>query len=125
MLARRVDPALRGSAEAAKERQTLSHILAWICLVLVASTTAYGLQLTAAAMLPSAAAASQNQLSPATVTRSMLIVAVDPVTGERITQAVCEVPAYNFTSDVVLVDAADFRSVVGACNGGSVPAVRP
>jgi hypothetical protein len=40
---------------ATKEKADMSQMLVWICLVLVAPTTAHGLQLTAAALVPSAA----------------------------------------------------------------------
>lgn len=91
----------------------MSRIFAWICLVLVASTTAYGLQLTAAAMVPSTDAA--HRVTSATFTRRVLLVAVDPVTSDR-AQVECDVPSYSFTSDVVLLDANDFPAVAQRCN---------
>jgi hypothetical protein len=90
----------------------MSQMLAWICLVLVASTMAYGLQLTAAAIVPSAAAA--DQLTPATFTRKVLIVVVDPVTGDRV-QVECDAPANSFASDLFLVDANNFPAVAQVC----------
>ena len=98
----------------------MSQMLAWVCLVLVASTTAYGLQLTAAALVPSAAAA--NQVTPETPTRNVLIVAVDPVTGDR-AQVECGVPSYNFASDMYLVDANDFPAVARECTHGTTSGV--
>jgi hypothetical protein len=100
----------------------MSHVLAWICLVLVASTAAHALQLTAAAMVPSADAA--HQVTSATLTRKVLLVAVDPVTGDR-TQVECDVPSYSFTRDVVLVDAKDFPAVAQTCNHATASGVRP
>lgn len=91
----------------------MSRVLAWVCLVLLASTTAYGLQLTAAALVPSAAAA--NQVTSDTLTRNVLIVAVDPVTGDR-AQVECGVPSYSFASDMLLVDGRDFPTVARQCD---------
>jgi hypothetical protein len=90
----------------------MSQLLAWICLVLVASTTAYGLQLTATAITASAAAASQ--VSTATLTRRVLIIAVDPVTGDR-AQLECHVPSYTFANDVVVVHAKCFSEIARVC----------
>jgi hypothetical protein len=92
-----------------------------ICLVLVASTAAYGLQLTAAALLP--AAASADQLASAAGTRNVLIIAVDPVTGDR-AQLECHAPSSAFASDVLLVDASDFLVVSQRCSPPSTSGVR-
>jgi hypothetical protein len=100
----------------------MSQMLAWICLVLVASTTAYGLQLSVEKLVPSAVAA--NQVAPATFTRKVLIVAVDPVTGDR-EQAECDAPSNSFASDVLLVDASDFLAVIQSCSPPSALGVRP
>jgi len=91
----------------------MNQMLAWICLVLIASTTAYGLQLTAAALVPSAAEA--HQVISDTPTRNLLVVAVDPVTGGR-AQVECNVPSYSFASDTILVDSRDFPAVARECN---------
>jgi hypothetical protein len=90
----------------------VSRILALFCLLLVASTTPYGLQLTAAAMQP--AAATVDEPGPATGTRTMLIVAVDPVTGDR-AQLECQAPSSAFGSDVVVVDAEYFSEIARVC----------
>jgi hypothetical protein len=90
----------------------MSQFLAWIGLVLVASTTAYGVQLTGAAMLPTAAAASLPTADKST--RDVLIIAIDPVTGDRV-QVECHAAASAFASDVVLVDAKDFPAAAQAC----------
>jgi hypothetical protein len=86
----------------------MSHILGWMCLVLVASTTAYGLQLTAVAMVPSVAGA--DQVTSETFTRNVLIVAVNPVTGDRAQVEFCA-PPDSFASDVLIVTANDFPAV--------------
>jgi hypothetical protein len=91
----------------------MSRIFAWTCLALVASASAYGLQLTAAALAPSAASA--QQVTSATLTRTELIVAVDPVTGDNKWQLECNVPVDSFASDVVLVDASGFPAVLQVC----------
>ena len=90
----------------------MSRALAWICLALLASTSAYGLHLTAVAMAPASDAA--HQITSATVTRKVLLVAVDPVTGDR-AQAECDVSYDDFTSDMFLVDASDFRALAQNC----------
>jgi hypothetical protein len=90
----------------------MSHRVAWICLVLVASTMAYGLQLTTAAIVPSAATA--DQLSSATLTRRVLIVVVDPITGDR-ANVECDAPANSFASDILIVDADNFPAVAQTC----------
>lgn len=100
----------------------MSQVLAWICLVLVASTTAYGLQLTAAAMLPSVA--EVDQVTSATFTRNVLIVAVNPVTGDR-AQVECDAPPNSFASDVLIVNANDFPAVAQVCNHPTASGVRP
>jgi hypothetical protein len=99
----------------------MSQVLAWICLVLVASAAAYGVQLAAAAMVPSHAAA--DQVTSATVARKLWIVAVDPVTGSR-AQVECDGPSNTFATDLVLVDANDLAAVAQACNGDDALAVR-
>jgi hypothetical protein len=91
----------------------MSHLLAWFCLVLVASTSAYGIQLLAAAMTP---AASPSHITSASLTRKVLIVAVDPVTGDR-AQVECDAPSTTFTSNVVLVDPDDYAAVARECTG--------
>jgi hypothetical protein len=88
-----------------------------MCLVLVASTSAYGLQLTAAATLQSPDAANQ---ATATSTRKVLIITVDPITGER-EQMECALSSSTFASDVVLVQAQDFSSIARICNGAGAP----
>jgi hypothetical protein len=90
----------------------MSQALAWICLALVASTTAYGLQRTAAAIMPSAGAS--DLVTSATLTRHVLIIAVDHVTGDR-AQLDCDVPT-NVTSDVIVVDASVFADVARVCD---------
>jgi len=92
----------------------MTQVFMWICLVLVASTSAYGLQRTATDMLPPAAAADQNQVSSATVTRAVLIVADDPVTG-AVTQVECDAPVNSFAGDMVLVDAKDLPGIASTC----------
>ena len=85
----------------------LSQVLPWICLVMVASTAAYGLQLAGAAMIPSAAAdqldrsyqtlgghdisdqrGSLVQASSTTSMRMVLITGEDAATGDS-TQVEC------------------------------------
>jgi len=101
----------------------MGQVLAWVCLLLVASTTAYGLQRSVEALAPSVAAA--NQVAPATVTRKESIVAVDPVTGDR-SQLECDAASDSFaTSDVLLVDASDLLVVSQRCSHPSASGERP
>jgi hypothetical protein len=60
--------------------------------------------------------------STGTLTRHVVIAAVDPVTGDR-AQIECDVPAATFASDLVIVDANDFAAVTRACllDGGVAP----
>lgn len=110
----------------------MSQLLAWVCLVLVASTSAYGLQLTAAVLVPPAAAAGQVTSAPAAAgqvtstkfTRRVLVFAVDPVTGDR-AQVECDAPSTSFVSDVLIVDANDFPAVAQVCNVADMRAGRP
>jgi hypothetical protein len=93
----------------------MTRVLAWICLALVAFTTACGLQLAVAAMVPPAA--STPQFNSAISIRKVLIVALDPVTGER-TQMECDALSSSFANDVVVVTAHDFPTVTQACVRG-------
>ena len=110
----------------------MSRLLAWICLVLAASTSAYGLQLTAAALVSPADAAGQvtsataaaGQITSTTFTRRVLLVAVDPVTGDS-EQVECDAPSYSFASDVIFVYANDFPAVAQVCNVADALAGRP
>jgi hypothetical protein len=88
----------------------MGRAFAWMSLVLTAGTAAYGLQLTAAALVRPA-----NQVVSTSSTRRVSIVAIEADTGDRIAQVECEVPAYNFTGDVVLVDANELADVSQAC----------
>jgi hypothetical protein len=96
----------------------MSQLVAWIGLVLVAGTSAYGLNVTAMTMLSSTAAA--GRLTSSTTRREVLIVAVDPVTGDR-AQMVCDAPANGFTGDTLLVNASDLSTISQVCNPPTVP----
>lgn len=87
--------------------------LSWAGLVLVASTSAYGLQLTAAALMSSEV--SVNQVKPETIRRTVLVVAVDPDTGDH-AQVECGMLLQNFSSEMLLVRAEDFPAVARECN---------
>ena len=92
----------------------MGRAFAWTCLVLTACTAAYGLQLTAAALVHSADA-SANKVTSSSPTRTVLIVAIEADSGDRIAQVECDVPAYNFTGDVLLVDASELAEVTQTC----------
>jgi hypothetical protein len=51
----------------------------------------------------------------------VLIVAIDPVTGDR-AQVECDAPVYSFASDIVVMDAGDFPAVSRLCTRGDAPA---
>jgi hypothetical protein len=113
------------------------QVLPWIGLLVVLSTSAYGLDRAAAAfgstapaipesvtgsdysitgaqvapMVPSVA--GSDQLTSGAVTHQVLIV-VDNPAGAR-TQLRCHVPSDAFRSNVVLVDADEFLAVAQAC----------
>jgi hypothetical protein len=111
---RRADQCYAPAPHAALRRKTkltMGQLVAWISLVVVASTSAYALQLTAASMLPAAAPA--DQFAP-TVTGNILIVAVDPVTGDR-AQLECHAPSGAFPSNVVVVEAMYFSEIARVC----------
>jgi hypothetical protein len=73
-------------------------------------------------MVPSAAAVDQRTSAP--LTRKVLIVPVDPVTGDR-AQVECDAPSNSFASDVLFVGANDFPAVARVCNVADAPAIRP
>jgi hypothetical protein len=95
-----------------------------MCLVLIASASAYGLQLVATAMVPSAALPDQYQVSSTIVTRRVLIVAVDPDAGD-VTQVECDAPAYSFAVDTIVVDAHDLAGTASVCNRRFAPDMSP
>jgi hypothetical protein len=97
----------------------MSQLHGWICLVLVAAATAYGVQLTVVAL--ARPAATPDQATSATVTRKVLIVAVDEVTGNR-TQMECDAPVNSFATDVLLVDANELPASARACTIAGGPA---
>jgi hypothetical protein len=100
----------------------MTQVLAWICLVLVACTSAYGLQLAAAAIVPPASAVDRGASIP--LTRKVLIVVDDPLKGEG-ARVECDVPTSSYVSDVLLVDANDLPNVAQACDGADAPVVHP
>jgi hypothetical protein len=73
-------------------------------------------------VVPPAAAAVDPVVSTAP-TRQVLIVAVDPVTGDR-AQVECHAPANSFASDVIMVEAADFPAAEQACVDTGTPVMR-
>jgi hypothetical protein len=102
-----------------------SQILPWICLLVVASTTAYGLQLAAASMVPSTAADQRGgsyqaldsqvireqrsallQPASASSTRMVLITGEDGTTGDR-RQLECATTSDRLATDALLVDLKD------------------
>jgi hypothetical protein len=97
-------------------------VLAWVCLLAVLSAGAYGLRLTAAAMLPDREAADHINRVPST--RTVLIVAVDIVASVR-KQAECDAAPNSFATDVLLVDASDFSAVVRTCSYPGVSGALP
>jgi hypothetical protein len=123
---------------------SLSLVLSWICLVVVASTTAYGLELAAAAMVPSVAADELDrsdqapdshdirelrgallQAASTSSTGMVLITGQDATTGDRI-QVECVTATDRIASDALLVELKDLPAVAAqVCNVANVLAVRP
>jgi hypothetical protein len=111
---------------------SLSLVLPWICLLLVASACAYGVQLTAAVMVPSTPADRRDwshqallghnvteqralllhaALAPSS--RMVLITGYEATTGDQM-QVECATDGYRVASDALLVDLNDFRDVAAA-----------
>ena len=123
---------------------SLSLVLSWICLVVVASTTAYGLELAGAAMVPSVAADELDrgdqaldshdirelrgalpQPASTSSTGMVLITGQDAVTGERM-QVECLTANDRIASDVLQVELKDLSAVAAqVCNVANVLAERP
>jgi hypothetical protein len=123
---------------------SLSLVLSWICLVVVASTTAYGLELAGAAMIPSVAADELDrgdqaldshdirelrgalpQAASASSTGMVLITGQDAVTGERM-QVECVTANDRIASDMLQVELKDLSAVAAqVCNVANVLAERP
>jgi hypothetical protein len=122
----------------------LRLVLPWICLLVVASTTAYGLQLGAAATVSSAAADQLDgsyqaldghgigeqrgallQAASTSSTGMILITGQDATTGDRM-QMECITANDRIASDALLVELKDFPAIAAqVCNVAIAPAVRP
>jgi hypothetical protein len=124
----------------------LSQILGWICLLVVPFTTAYGLELAAAPLVPSGTAtadqldASKQFLgshevneqrgalllaASASSPRIVLMTGQDATTGDRM-QMECITANDRIASDALLVELKDFPAVAAqVCNVANAPAVRP
>jgi hypothetical protein len=113
----------------------VGQVLAWTSLLAVASTSAYGLQLTAAAMVPTAAAEqrtgsslsardadeirardrAQVQAASAASATTVLIIGEDAATGDHI-QIECAT-SNSLASDMLLVDLKDLADFAAhICN---------
>lgn len=109
---------------------SLSQALPWLCLLIVASTSAYGLQLTAASMVPSAVADQRDgssqaldghgigeprgavlQAASASSTRTVLITGEDTITGDRM-DVECTTTSDRVASDALLVELKDLGEIV-------------
>ncbi len=123
---------------------SLSHVLPWICLLVVVSTTAYGFQLAVASMGPVPAVDRADgkhavvsrhdgwvlrgaflQAASMSSTRMVLITGHDAATGERM-QLECVTTSDRYAEDALLVELRELREVAARiCNGANAPAVRP
>jgi hypothetical protein len=123
---------------------SLRLVLSWICLVAVASTTAYGLELAAAAMVPSVATDELDgsnqaldghdirelrgalpQAASTSSTGMVLITGQDAAGGDRM-QVECVTANDRIASDVLLVELKDLPAVAAqVCNVANVLAVGP
>jgi hypothetical protein len=135
-----------GSAPVSGElaRWSLSHVLPWICLVVVMSTTACGIQLAAVSMwsVPvvdgpdeKSAALSRHDagvprgvfLSAASIpsTRTVMITGHEAATGERM-QVECVTTSDRYAEDALLVELKELHEVSAQiCIGADAPPVRP
>jgi hypothetical protein len=117
---------------------SVTQVLPWICLLVVVATTAFGLQLAAASMLPSPAAdqldgsghdireqrAAFLQAWPMSSTRMVLITGQDSATGDRM-QVECLTTTDRYAEDALLLELKDLLHVVAQlCNGATASAVR-
>jgi hypothetical protein len=122
---------------------SLRLVLSWICLVVVASTTAHGLELAAAAMVPSIAADELDgsdqaldrhgireqrgalpQAAHTSSTGMVLITGQDATTGDRM-QVECVTASDRIASDALMVDLKDLLGVAAqVCNVPNATAVR-
>ncbi len=121
----------------------LGQVLAWICLLVVASTTAYGLQLAAASIVPTVADGQHNgsyqgldgddireqraallQAASTSLARMVLITGLDATTGDR-TQVECLTAGGGIASDALSVDLQDLPCVAAlVCNVSSAPVLQ-
>jgi hypothetical protein len=119
-------------------------VLLWICLLAVALTTAYALQMAAASMVSSVAADELDgshqaldshaireqrgalvQAASMSSIRMVLITGEDATTGDRM-QVECATTTDRYAEDALLVELKDLPDVAaGICNVANVPAVRP
>jgi hypothetical protein len=71
-------------------------------------------------MVPSVAAADQHRVTSIAATGTVLIVVVDPITGDRHAEVECEAPASSFASKIVVDgDAWDLSAVTRICTDPS------
>lgn len=106
---------------------SLSVIFPWLCLVLVASTSAYGVQLAAAPIAPSTdhyvtqQHASALQATFRTPTVIVLIAGYDAATGDQM-QVGCATTSDRVASDALLVKLKDFGTVASqVCTEATAP----
>jgi len=118
---------------------SLRQLLPWLCLLAVASTSAYGIQLTALAMVPSAPAARADEIyrpeggdelsdhraalvrAASTPSRRVIIVGYD-ATGLDQMQVECVTAGEQIATDTLLVESKDFQPVAAqVCNVPTAP----
>lgn len=110
---------------------SMRRVLAWICLVLVVTTSAYGLQLAAAAIVPTSADDQSAVTEPrgptlqqaaTTSTHMLLIIGFDESTGERI-QLECATSSDRVAVDALAVQLNNLGNVAGQLCSGSAASV--
>ncbi len=122
---------------------SLNQVLPWICLLVVVSATAYGLQRAAASMVPSATADQLDgsyqslggheireqrgafpQAGSTSSTGVVVITGQNARTGDRI-QVECMTASDRIASNPLLVELKDLDEVAAqVCNVANAPAVR-
>jgi hypothetical protein len=117
--------------ESPRRELSMRHILGWICLVFVATTGAYGLQLAAAATVPTAADDQSAVTEPrgptlqqaaTTSTHMLLITGFDESTGERI-QLERATSSDRVAVDALAVQLKNLGNVAGQLCSGSAASV--
>jgi hypothetical protein len=106
--------------------QSWSRIVPWICLLLVASTGAHGLQLAAAATLPAAANDHLDvtlHASGTTSTHTVMITGLDEITGDRM-QVDCVTTTDRIAIYTLVVELKNLGDIAARLCNQTAPMLR-